>query len=235
MSVFLFTDFFLNIKKDLAASNYLKIILYYLGFVSMSGISTSLLYCITLGYIKSYIMFDGKLTRKIVWNSSKQYILKILGYSFQISFLILSGFLFFVIPGIYLSVILCLVLIIVVLEDIKLDKSITRSMYLIKNYWWSTLGGLIIVYMIFYFCSILLSLPNYIVSFLFGLFNLQNSETLRLCYKFLHIFFIIFSSFGQIFICIPIIYLSFHYHNLIERKKDFKLIDEIENISTELK
>jgi hypothetical protein len=108
-------------------------------------------------------------------------------------------------------------------------------MYLIKDYWWITLGGLIIVYLIYYIISALFSMPNTIMTVLFGFLTLQKSESPGFLYKIIQTVFAIISSFGYLFSFIPIIYLAFHYFNLVERKEEPTLLEDIEKIGIELK
>lgn len=206
----------------------------YLFFILVMMIAFVMIYGITLGYIKSYIENEGKLTRDIVWNSSKQYFLKLIGFGFVISIIVFFASILFIIPGIYFSIALSLVFTIGVLEDETLGKSISRSMYLIKDNWWVTFGGLIIIGLITYIIVMIFSIPNVIMVFFNTFLSIRNKTNPGMVFIIIQIICSLIYSMGFIMYFIPIIYLAFQYHNLVERKEEPTLLDDIESIGTEL-
>jgi hypothetical protein len=193
-----------------------------------------MIYGITLGYIKSYIENNGVITREIVWTNSKQYLLKILGFGFVTTIIVFFASILFVIPGIYFAISLSLVFTIGVVEDETIGTSISRSMYLIKDYWWITFGGLLLIGLITYIIVIVFAIPNLIMVFINTLLTVQNKTTPGLLFNIIQIICSIIYAMGFLMYFIPIIYLAFHYHNLVERKEEPTLLDDIEKIGIEL-
>lgn len=68
---------------------------------------------------------------------------RLLGAAFLQSLIVCLGIIFFIIPGIYLGVLLAFVLPIAVFEDKGAALSLMSSISLLKNHWWATLFRLL--------------------------------------------------------------------------------------------
>jgi len=94
-----------------------------------------------------------------VWEKTVSRVWAVLGVSFVSGFVIAIGTLIFIIPGIYLGIALCLMSFIVVHEKLSVFQAFSRSMELIKDNWWNTLGLFIVVYILVWIITLIVSLP----------------------------------------------------------------------------
>jgi hypothetical protein len=83
-----------------------------------------------------------------VWKVFRKYYLRVLFSSFPVTFLILGGMIFCIVPGIYLSVVLTNYICITVIEDVSLGTMFNRCFTLIRNNLWSSLAIYLIIYLI---------------------------------------------------------------------------------------
>ncbi|MCH7413357.1 hypothetical protein MM213_07675 [Belliella sp. R4-6] len=77
-------------------------------------------------------------------------------------FMLVFGFVFFVIPGIYFLVPLGIVFPLMVLRNTSVGSSISQSFELIKGYWWVTFGTILVVVIIISLISVAFSMPAFI-------------------------------------------------------------------------
>lgn len=138
------------------------------------------------------------------------------------------GFIFLIIPGVYLSVALSFIFIVRLEEGLSFFAAISRCTKLVSGNWWFTFGLIIVVGIIQGFIQYILYVPNYIVMF-FVTFTGINSESSGLS-RTLYIFSSIISSLGYLFSVISTIAIAFQYYNLVERKEAPGLLQQIENI-----
>ena len=150
------------------------------------------------------------------------------------------GFMFFVLPGIYLGVTLSLALPIFIFEDQGVGKSFSKSFQLIKGKWWSTFGLLIITSIIASIISYVFSIPVYL-GFLGDMFSSIEAspgdpsavfESFSSWYMVVGLGFMLVGTY--VTYLIPLIALGFQYFNLSERvdgKGIRNQIDEFETVS----
>ncbi|MBG8555378.1 hypothetical protein [Hymenobacter guriensis] len=126
------------------------------------ALSHSMLMCTVYSYVRLRIIqpADQEIAPAQVWQQVKSYLLPMLAASFIIGIIVGLGMLLFVIPGIYLAVGLSLTWTILVMEDRGITESFSRSLHLVKGKWWSTLGLLVIMYLIVLILSAIFGIPN---------------------------------------------------------------------------
>lgn len=163
-----------------------------------------------------------------VWHVVRKNFLMILltgiGYSFIIGF----GFIFLIIPGIYLSIALSLIFIVRLEEELGFFDAVSRCIKIIKDNWWFTFGLILVVGMIQGFLMYALYIPNYIMMFVTA-FTGIDSETSGIN-RILYILTSIISSLGALLYTISTIAIAFHYYNLVERKEAPGLLEQIDEI-----
>jgi hypothetical protein len=163
-----------------------------------------------------------------VWQMVKKNFFMILltgiGYSFIVGF----GFLFLIIPGIYLSIALSLIFIVRLEEELGFFDAVNRCIKLIKGNWWFTFGVILVVGIIQGFLMYALYIPNYIMMFATA-FTGVDSEASGLN-RILYIFTSIISSLGTLLYTVSTIAIAFHYYNLVERKEAPGLLAQIDEI-----
>ena len=164
----------------------------------------------------------------------------VLGYTILVSIITVIGLFFFLIPGIYLGVVLSLGTAIIMFEDTDPFNAMSRTFKLIKDKWFSTLGILVVTIIISYLINSLFSLP-YAVAF--GIWTFNSIETASgaldlsdppAYMQVAEVLFAIFSTFGTI-ISYSVIYLAlaFQYFNLVERQESRGLMAQIQEVGAE--
>lgn len=163
-----------------------------------------------------------------VWQVTKtnffMFLFTAIGYSFIVAF----GFLFLIIPGIYLSVALSLIFIVRLEESLTFFEAISRCTKLISGNWWFTFGLIIVIGFIQGFLGFFLYMPNYIVT-IFIAFAGVDSESSGLN-RTLYIISSIITSLSVLLYSISTIALAFQYYNLVERKEAPGLLQQIDEI-----
>jgi hypothetical protein len=197
-------------------------------------VALSALRCTIYGYIKSYVE-KGKdqFTIDDVWSEVKRFILPVLGTSLVIGLLVGIGFMFCIVPGIWLGVSLSLIYIAMMFEGKGMGDAFSRSFNLVKEDWWLTLGIIFICYIIVYVLSILLSVPAMLMglkSFFSSFKEIQATGEMNFSTTF-YIVNSITSLLTYILFSIPFIALAFQYFSLVEMKEKTSLKDKIEQIS----
>lgn len=171
---------------------------------------------------------DGIFDIDEVWKMVKKNFFMILftgiGYSLAVGF----GFIFLIIPGIYLSIALSLIFIVRLEEGLGFIDAIRRCTKLISGNWWFTFGLIIVVGIVQSFLGFILYMPNYIVTF-FVAFTGIDSESSGFN-RTLYIISSIISSLSVLFYSISTIAIAFHYYNIVERKEAPGLLQQIEEI-----
>jgi hypothetical protein len=163
-----------------------------------------------------------------IWQMVKKSFFMILftgiGYTFVVGF----GFIFLIIPGVYLSIALSLIFIVRLEEGLGFFDAVNRCIKLIKGNWWFTFGLIIVVGIIQGFLGFALYVPNYIVM-IFVAFTGINSESSGLN-RTLYIISSIISSLGALLYVISTVAIAFQYYNLVERKEAPGLLQQIDEI-----
>jgi hypothetical protein len=163
-----------------------------------------------------------------VWQMVKKFFFTILFTAIGYTFIVGFGFLFLIIPGIYLSIALSLIFIVRLEEECGFFDAVSRCIKLIKDNWWFTFGLIVVVGFIQGFLMYALYIPNYIVMF-FVAFTGIDSESSGLN-RVLYIISSIIASLGTLGYAISTIAIAFQYYNLVERKEAPGLLQQIENI-----
>lgn len=215
-------SFGLEFVQNMIIQYGLIIIIYYL---SMSVISS-----IILGYIVEYINNGEKVPFDNVLAQVKAYLPKILALNLVYYLIIGVASIFFLVPGIFLSVALVLSPIILVIEDTGISTSLKRSMYFVKGYWWRTLGYLIVIGLIYMLISTVFGLPAGILSIMqtLGFISAAPDSPAILL---LTIFVNIISTIAYLFSGFLIIFSTFYYFSQYELKESGNLISSIDEIT----
>lgn len=142
---------------------------------------------------------------------------------------IFGGVLLFVIPGIYLSVVLTLIYIVRINENKSFIEGFRRCRYLIKNRWWLTFGIILIFSMIQYFFSFILQFPALIITVMEIVSGTDNSNPSSLM-EVVTIITSILSSLSLLFYSLSVVGIIFHYFSLVEQKDATGLLEKIESM-----
>ncbi len=123
------------------------------------------LYGTVLHCVKSYVNNKGVIDKLEVISGVKSDFWGLLGLSILNGLIVGAGFLFCVVPGIYLGVVIISTYMIMVFEKRGASDSISYSFELIKGQWWTTFATLIVVWVIYYVVAIIFQIPQYIYFF----------------------------------------------------------------------
>ena len=163
-------------------------------------------------------------TTEEMWGYFKFYFLKIFGSSLLLSILIVLGAFFCLLPGIYLAIVFALVPPIMIVENTSFGYAFNRCFSLIKNNWWQTFGTLIVVYIIIYVCSMVVTVPSMIFGAGSVFLHIKEKTPLTLPVS-------IITSISQSFIHVLYILLTVAvglcYFNLTESKEGTHMMERI--------
>lgn len=133
--------------------------------------------------------------------------------------------LFFVIPGIYVAVVLSLALAVTSFEGTDFGRTWERCFKLIRDKWWSTLGLIVVMAIIAGIVGLIFALPTGIIAFLTGAKMLPDVSTVWLVVG------NVIALVGRTLLN-AVVYLAigFQYTNLVERLEGRGLISAIDSI-----
>ncbi|UYZ63341.1 hypothetical protein [Hymenobacter weizhouensis] len=137
------------------------------------------------------------------------------------------GFMLLVIPGIYLAVALSLLWVVQILEDASLGHSFRRSLNLVRDHWWATLGLVLVVSMIISIMGIAFQIPQYLA--IFG----KAFHWSFLSSDFVMIIGGILMAIGHTLLyTVLMLALAFQYFNLVEKKDGLGLRSMIDSLGS---
>ncbi|MCF6242292.1 MAG: hypothetical protein L3J74_13210 [Bacteroidales bacterium] len=204
----------------------------YLLYMISAAISNVVLTLVIYSYIKLYVE-RGKdnFSPEDVWRSVGYYFLPVFFITIAIGFIIGFGIILFIIPGIYLAIALIFTIYAKIAENLSFGDAMRRSMYLVKDNWWFTLGILLIIYFIASFSGSIFLLPQIIYTFFIGISAAKGS------FDGVSTLFLIISAAGTfiatLFYSVIYITITFHYYSLVEKKDNPGLLNEINQINEE--
>jgi hypothetical protein len=119
----------------------------------------------TFSFIALYIQKGNVApTPDEVWGYFKYYYFRAFFSNFAGMLLVTLGFVFCIIPGIYLFPAMSLLVSIMVLENTNFQYAFNRSFKLLKNQWWATAGAMFIIWVIAYACMTFASVPAMVLT-----------------------------------------------------------------------
>lgn len=172
---------------------------------------------------------SGDISVGEVWERMKSHLLNVTGAYIGFFIIVFIAFLLLIIPGIYLSVALNFIIIVMLYEKLGFIDSLSRSMNLVSGKWWFTFGLIIVLGLIQGFISVILQMPLSIASFVM-IFSAMDGSTTGGISNIILIILSIIASFGNLFYAIVVTGTVFHYFNMVERKEATGLMDRIDSI-----
>jgi hypothetical protein len=137
------------------------------------------------------------------------------------------AFIFFLVPGIYVGVVLSLSLAVMAFEGTDFGATWTRCFQLIQDKWWSTLGLIFVMGLIVSLIGLLFAVPTTVIAFLTGAKLLPNVSVVWL------ILGNVINLVGRTLLNV-VLYtaIGFQYTNLVERQEGRGLLSAIDSIGT---
>ena len=143
------------------------------------------------------------------------------------------GFLFFILPGIYLFVGLSLAIPVLFFEDKNAFESLSRSLSLIRDNWWNTFGYFFIIYIIYTAISTLFMAPQIGVHVQHMLSSFDKESVFEPMSTSKLVMTMAITAIGTMgaYLAYSIVSVAscFQYFNLREKKESFGLMQEIDN------
>lgn len=218
---------------------------FFINFLNMYGllflsvlVTATLIPIVTYGYMRAYQFHPPhEITASIILKNIGTKVFYLLLFNIIVAILVVLGMFLFIIPAIYLWVVLSLGTAVILFEDTNPLDAIGRSFKLIRGKWWSTFGLIVVTAIIGYIISIVFGLPR---SLTFGLKaftslteNGDMQEVLEAAKgeQALNVVFSVFETFGQILLySLVYIALAFQFFNLVERRESRGLMAEIDEL-----
>ena len=189
-----------------------------------------LVYLVGISYMKLYRRRGANNFDPVsdVLAEVKTYAARFIGLMILVSFSYMIGFILFIIPGIYLVIALFMSGFILVYEDETVSEAFSRSMQLVKGYWWHACGAILLLTVLIMGISVFLGLPTFVVGFLLGAGEvigegLLNSTTMTIIAAINYVFTVVYYFFSVI----SGIGAAMLYFSLIEKKEGNSLSNEI--------
>lgn len=201
----------------------------YFLLILFSILTVSAIYLVTFCYIRRYKELQNTPpAMEDVWTLFKEHALRFFLGTILLSVLTGIGFLFCLLPGFYLMPVVTLALPIMVMENLGISDSFSRSIALLKDNWWRTFGLVLVAGLIAYFSMSILGIPAAVLNI--GAVFIENSPNILFAGS-------IFSSFltgiSQLFYVLPAIVSALWYYSLSEEKDGRGLLDRIDSFGTE--
>lgn len=201
-------------------------------------VSTTVMPAVTYGYMKSYAnIAPSDITVANVTNGFSSRFFNILGFNILMYIATIIATFFFVLPGIFVGIVLSLGAAIIVFENSNPFDAFGRAFTLIKGKWWSTFGLLVVITIIGYVINAFFGLPRSIIigidmfTSLDSTGGIESMDMEKSSDQLLNILFSVFETFGSI-LSYSLIFmgLAFQYFNLVERRESRGLMSKIEGM-----
>ncbi|MBN1187698.1 MAG: hypothetical protein JXB49_35820 [Bacteroidales bacterium] len=198
----------------------------------LAAASHAMIACTIFSYISLYSTKGSEgFEAEDVWQKISENYFKVFGTVVLAFIIIMAGTVFCVLPGIYLGVSLCFILIIVVHEKKSFGDAFSRSFELSHERWWWTLLLIIVIGIIMAVIGLLISLPSTIITMSSALHNIQSGEYSQNQNIIITATSAVSSIASQILKVIPLVAYAFQYFAIVESKEKPSLMNQIDQIS----
>lgn len=199
----------------------------YLAMLVAMVLVTGVVYEYVLLYLKDP---QREITVEAVWQALREDFWMLFWTMLGAGFLYIIGFLLCLVPGVYLMVTLAPIMLARLHERLDFNEAMTRCRYLVKDYWWTGFGLILVSTLIVYAVIFVFQLPQVVLTFLIALNAVpEMSESLT---RPVFMLATVLASFaGLLAYAFPTLVVSFYYFNLIERKEARGLMEKIDQIA----
>ncbi|SKB45048.1 hypothetical protein [Daejeonella lutea] len=178
----------------------------------------------TLSFIHLYREKGNEVpTVEEVWTFVKFYFFQFLGSGILMFILFFVGFMFCLVPGIYLYPIISLIFPIMLIESTNLGFAFSKAFTLIKGNWWATFGVQAIMLILITLAGFVFYIPM-MVAGMGGFFTgIAKMNTLNVVLK------VVIAHINMAFFVFPNIAIALSYYSLSEQKDGTGLMDRIKS------
>lgn len=207
-------------------------LLYLFAYILLAIATYTMLLAVINGYISIYAE-KGKdgFTPEDVWQSATSNFWRILIANILKGLVIGFGTILCFLPGIYLAISLCMLIIIMVHEKIPFGMAFSRTFELTHLRWWWTLLLLLVLYLIIYLISLVFAIPAFIIGFTTALNTLEPGGYSDSTVIILAVVNIISSLVSYILMVMPVVAIAFQFFAIRESKEKPDLMDKIDQIN----
>jgi hypothetical protein len=165
-----------------------------------------------------------------VWEMMKEKFLSVLGSFLLMMMIFFLGFILCLLPGVYFMTVFILVLSTIFMEDLGVGDAMQRSMFLVKDDFWFSLGIGFVMSLISALIGYIFLAPSGILSFMvmFNTLKGETSQSFTMVYLILYALGAFFASMAY---GIPHISFSMFYFSQVESKESPNLLNKIEDIN----
>ncbi len=166
-----------------------------------------------------------------IWEGVKQHLVKMIGVGILVAIILTFATIILIIPGIYLSIVLSLIVPIIIIEGKSFGEAFNRCFTLISEKWWSTCGLIIVTSIIAGVMALIFTIPQYVFTFLIGSHKISNVSAEPALWEQvgLVISSMLYTFGGSLLRSIVVIAVIFQYYNLVERKESRGLLSKVES------
>lgn len=204
-----------------------------LGSYTIGWLNYSVLSAVVLAFIKLHQSRKGEFEITEIRSFILPNFFELLVAYLVCGIISVVGLVFFIIPGIYLSIVLTLVAPILILEKNGLGNALNRSFFLIRSNWWRTFGIVFIGAIVIYFFTLVLSLPIIITTFIDGFHAAQGGEPVAFFTTGYFAMTAVISVVQTLAYSLLVILCAINYFSLVEEKERPTLQERIDNLSSE--
>jgi hypothetical protein len=168
-------------------------------------------------------------TNEEVWGYFKYYFFKVLGSSVLNGIILGIGFVFCLIPGIYLYPILGLIVPVIIVENSGYSYAWDKSFRIIKENWWTTFGALFVTGLIVLICSAVINVPFEAINFMKVYLHQAKGVHISTVSIILGS---ILRQMSLVLYILPMVALGICYFSLTESKDSTGLMDRIDQLGS---
>ncbi|MCU4154828.1 hypothetical protein J1N10_02500 [Carboxylicivirga sp. A043] len=235
MAVFYTTDVWqvyfnglLNNTPDIETPNFWM----YGLMMLINFISYTLIVGITYEYMAMYNKYGrGNFSTSDVVRALGKDFFPIIGYNLIAGIVLMFAFMFFLIPGIYMSVPLSMIIIVKTVERNGFSVNWGRCFKLIKDNWWITFAIILVAYLIIMMSSMVFAMPLAFYGMIQGITTLQNGAT-EVNTVAMGIFSLISTVGGYLLYVVFYVIIGFQYFSLSSTDGSKGIMDKINQIAT---
>ena len=187
-------------------------------------------------YIKSYAENKGKIDLSEIRATINSKIAPFVGLYVLNSIVVIAGFMFLIIPGIYLAVVLTFPGCLLVFDDKPFSEAFSDSFSFLKEYWWEAFGVLFLIHLI---VGVITLVINHLIELhkYTGYANMYGSEYSILDAIFSDTFYlglvIFVAIISIVFKVITTVSTAFIYFDISEKIHPNRYRDEIDTLGRE--
>lgn len=196
-----------------------------LGFLLLA-LSSGALLTVAMTHVQLAQKHGEVLNSQLIEHFGRNFITLFILY-ILIIFAVVFGFIFFIIPGIYIAIKFFVAPAIAIIEDKNPIEALQRSWDLVQGHWWFTFATYLVMNLVTSFMSYVLIIP---LTIIFGFISAAGADSNEMIGTGMGIFYGLLVVVASLFSVLMLIAMCLQYFNLIERKEGVSLRAQIEEL-----